>query len=76
MIWRRVFVPETFTFRELDGVIQGAMGWEGIHRYDFHPRAARYGSWEVGASAPDVTLTVGCSRGTGVGAQLIDIQEA
>jgi hypothetical protein len=32
------------------------MGWEGIHLYDFHLRAARYGSWEVAASSPDVTL--------------------
>jgi hypothetical protein len=56
MIWRRVLVPATFTLRELHGVIQVAMGWEGIHLYDFHLRAARYGSWEVAASSPDVTL--------------------
>ena len=45
-----------FTLRELHGVIQVAMGWEGIHLYDFHLRAARYGSSEVAASSPDVTL--------------------
>jgi hypothetical protein len=56
MIWRRVLVPATFTLRELHGVIQVAMGWEGIHLDDFHLRAARYGSWEVAASSPDVTL--------------------
>jgi Plasmid pRiA4b ORF-3-like protein len=56
MIWRRVLVPATFTLRELHGVIQVAMGWEGIHLYDFHLRAARYGSWELAASSPDVTL--------------------
>jgi hypothetical protein len=56
MIWRRVLVPATFTLRELHGVIQVAMGWEGIHLYDFHLRATRYGSWEVAASSPDVTL--------------------
>src|SRR3954468_9564791 len=56
MIWRRVLVPTTFTLRELHGVIQAAMGWEGIHLYDFHLHAARYGSWEVAASSPDVTL--------------------
>jgi DNA-binding transcriptional LysR family regulator len=32
MIWRRVLVPTTFTLRELHGVIQVAMGWEGIRR--------------------------------------------
>jgi len=56
MVWRRALVPTTFTLRELHGVIQVVMGWEGIHLYDFHLRAARYGSWEVGASSPDVTL--------------------
>jgi hypothetical protein len=30
MIWRRVLVPTTFTLRELHGVIQVAMGWEGV----------------------------------------------
>jgi hypothetical protein len=56
MIWRRVLVPVTFTLRELHGVIQVAMGWEGIHLYEFRLHAARYGSWEVAASSPDVTL--------------------
>jgi hypothetical protein len=56
MIWRRVLVPANFTLRELHGVIQVTMGWEGIHLYEFHLRAARYGSWELSASSPDITL--------------------
>jgi Plasmid pRiA4b ORF-3-like protein len=56
MVWRRVLVPSTFTLHELHGVIQVAMGWEGIHLYDFHLRAERYGSWELAAASPDVTL--------------------
>jgi hypothetical protein len=56
MVWRRVLVPASFTLRELHGVIQVTMGWEGIHLYDFQLRAARYGSWEVAAASPDVTL--------------------
>ena len=56
MVWRRVLVPSSFTLCELHGVIQVAMGWEGIHLYDFQLRAARYGSWEVAAASPDVTL--------------------
>ena len=56
MVWRRVLVPASFTLRELHGVIQVAMGWEGIHLYVFRLRAARYGSWELSASSPDVTL--------------------
>jgi hypothetical protein len=57
MVWRRVLVPANFTLRELHGVIQVVMGWEGIHLYNFHLRAERYGSWELSASSPDVTLT-------------------
>jgi len=56
MVWRRLLVPSTCTLRELHGVIQVAMGWEGIHLYQFCLRAARYGSWELSASLPDVTL--------------------
>lgn len=56
MIWRRVLVPASFTLRELHGVLQVAMGWEGVHLYQFALRAARYGSWELAASSPEVTL--------------------
>ncbi len=56
MVWRRMQVPGSCTLRELHGMIQVAMGWEGIHLYQFCPRSRRYGSWEVSASSPDVTL--------------------
>lgn len=56
MVWRRVLVPSGCTLRELHGVFQVAMGWEGTHLYQFCLRAARYGSWELSASSPDVTL--------------------
>jgi hypothetical protein len=56
MIWRRVLVPASLTLRDLHGVFQVAMGWEGIHLYQFHVRATRYGSLELSAASPDVTL--------------------
>ena len=56
MVWRRVLVPSTCTLRELHGVIQVAMGWEGIHLYQFCLRSRRCGPWELSASSPDVTL--------------------
>lgn len=56
MVWRRLLVPGTFPLRELHGVIQVAMGWKGIHLYQFGLHAARYGSWELSASSPEVTL--------------------
>jgi Plasmid pRiA4b ORF-3-like protein len=56
MVWRRVVMPAEYSLRELHGVIQVAMGWEGIHLYQFRLRAARYGSCELSASSPDVTI--------------------
>ena len=44
MVWRRILVPSTCTLRELHGTIQVAMGWEGIHLFEFCLRAERYGS--------------------------------
>lgn len=56
MVWRRLLVPATMTLRELHGVVQVAMGWEGIHLFQFHLRAVRYGSSELSTSSPDVAL--------------------
>ena len=56
MVWRRLLVRSTCTLRELHGVIQVAMGWEGIHLYQFCLRTRRYGSSELSASSPEVTV--------------------
>ena len=56
MVWRRVQMSRSTTLREMHGVIQIAMGWEGIHLYQFSLRATRYGSSELSASSPEVTL--------------------
>ena len=58
MVWRRVLVPAAFTLSELHGVFQVVMGWEGHHLYQFGLRAIHYGSWELSASSPDVTLAM------------------
>lgn len=57
MIWRRVLVPVSIGVRELHGIIQVAMGWEGIHLYEFDIRAVRYGSLELFAANPDLPLS-------------------
>jgi hypothetical protein len=56
MVWRRLLVPAATSLRELHGIIQVAMGWEGIHLFQFHLRAVRYGSPELSASSPQATL--------------------
>jgi hypothetical protein len=57
MIWRRVLVPASVTLRELHGVIQVVMGWEGIHLFQFALRARRLGSRELAARSPDIPLS-------------------
>jgi hypothetical protein len=34
-VWRKVLVPETFTFHRFHQVIQAAFGWEDAHLYQF-----------------------------------------
>ena len=36
LIWRRVLVPNSFSFRELHKVIQGLFGWENCHMHDLY----------------------------------------
>jgi hypothetical protein len=57
MIWRRIRVPDSLTLRQLHGVIQVVMGWEGIHLFQFMLRARRFGSLELAARSPDVVLS-------------------
>ena len=54
MIWRRVQTPASTTLRELHGIFQIAMGWEGIHLFLFKLRATHFGSWELCGKSPDV----------------------
>jgi len=36
-VWRKVLVPENFTFHKFHKVIQLAFGWSDIHPYEFSP---------------------------------------
>lgn len=37
-VWRRVVVPETFTFFRFHKVIQEAFGWQNAHLFQFSPK--------------------------------------
>ncbi|MDR2009248.1 MAG: plasmid pRiA4b ORF-3 family protein [Bacteroidales bacterium] len=41
-VWRRVLVPETFSFHKFHEAIQAAFGWSDYHLYQFSPQG--YGS--------------------------------
>ena len=57
MIWRRVLVPDSMTLRELHGVVQLAMGWEGIHLFEFVVRGVRYAGPDLSDASTDVPLS-------------------
>jgi hypothetical protein len=57
MIWRRVQVPASMKLRELHGVFQVAMGWEGVHLFQIMIRARRFGSLELAARSPEIPLS-------------------
>lgn len=51
MIWRRVLVPASTILRELHGILQVAMGWEGVHLFLFDIYAVT-----VASDGDDVTV--------------------
>ena len=57
MIWRRVLVPESVSLRELHGILQVSMGWEGTHLYYFDIYAVHYGAFELDAESPDQSFS-------------------
>lgn len=57
MMWRRLLVSSSTTLRELHGILQVAMGWDGIHLFQFDVRASCYGSWELHTADPDISLS-------------------
>ena len=73
MIWRRVLVPESVSLRELHGILQVSMGWDGIHLYYFDIHAVHYGSFELDAENPDTPLSRFRFRAKGRFAYLYDM---
>ncbi len=57
MVWRCVLVSSSTTLRELHGILQAAIGWDGIHLFQFDVRAVCYGSWKLHAANPDISLS-------------------
>lgn len=54
MVWRRLQISAESNMRQLHGVIQVAMGREGIVLHQFRLRAARYGPRELSTSSAEV----------------------
>ena len=45
-VWRRIVIPENFSFQDLHDTIQAAFGWWGEHLYQFQ-RHPFDGGWTV-----------------------------
>lgn len=56
MVWRRLLVPMSYTLHELHGVLQAAMGWEGLHLFELRVRGVGYGSFDLPLEDPKVSL--------------------
>ena len=56
MVWRRLLVPMSYTLHELHGVLQAAMGWEGLHLFELRVRGVGYGSFDLHLEDPKVPL--------------------
>ena len=57
MIWRRVLVSETMSLHELHEVLQVAMGWEGIHLFQFNIRGIMPAGPYLHGQAVDMPLS-------------------
>ena len=58
VIWRRVLVPASVPPRELHGILEVSMAWEGIHLYFFDIFAVHYGALKLDAESPERPLSV------------------
>ena len=66
-VWRRLLLPETYTFRQLHLAIQIAFGWENRHLYEFRPTIGR--SWNItedDENITDITPNTCWARETGI----------
>ena len=61
-IWRRIQVPETYTFYDLHVAIQDAMGWLDYHLYQFTALNPSHGFQEK-IGIPDEELDIGVKPG-------------
>lgn len=46
-VWRRVLVPDGYTFYNLHCIIQEAFGWQYEHLYQFQERPYERGGWRI-----------------------------
>ena len=75
MVWRRLLVPMSYTLHELHGVLQAAMGWEGLHLFELKVRGVGYGSFDLQLEDPKVSLESFGFRKNGKFAYIYDMSD-
>lgn len=58
LIWRRIQVPEEYTFWDLHVAIQDSMGWTDSHLHMFEINDPKKGRIEIGIPDPDGELDI------------------
>ena len=52
-----MLLPASVSLRELHGILQVGLGWEGIHLYYFDIHAVHDGSFELSTQSPDIAFS-------------------
>jgi hypothetical protein len=63
LVWRRIQVPEHYSFWELHVAIQDAMGWHDCHLHEFRVALTQHGELRIGIPDPESPKERPCSAG-------------
>jgi hypothetical protein len=63
LVWRRIQVPEHYSFWDLHVAIQDAMGWQDCHLHEFRVSVRPRGELRIGIPDPEFPEEHACSAG-------------
>jgi hypothetical protein len=63
LVWRRIQVPEPYSFWDLHVAIQDVMGWQDCHLHEFRVAARPHGDLRIGIPDPEFSEERSCSAG-------------
>src|SRR5712691_49517 len=61
LVWRRIQVPEHYSFWDLHVAIQDVMGWQDCHLHEFRVVARLHGDLRIGIPDPEFPEERPCS---------------
>lgn len=63
LVWRRIQVPEHYSFWDLHVAIQDVMGWQDCHLHEFRVAVRPHGDLRIGIPDPEFPEERSCSAG-------------